>query len=51
MALAEQLSTKDKPLFVIYDKSLDDYFISDGEGFDQDARHNDDSSYEIVDSF
>jgi len=48
IALAEQLSTRDRPTFVIYDKELKHYFISDGEGFDQDMRFYEDSPYEIV---
>jgi hypothetical protein len=51
IALAKQLSTRDRPIFVIYDKELKHYFVSDGEGFDQDTRFYEDSPYEIVDTF
>ena len=49
--LAERLSARDKPIFVIYDKELKHYFVSDGEGFEQDTRFYDDSPYEVVDMF
>ena len=51
IALAEQLSTRDRPIYVIYDKDQKHYFISDSEGFDQDNRFYDNSPYEIVGTF
>lgn len=49
--LANQLAATDKPLAVIFDKQLNDYFISENDGLYLKDGFYGDSVYELVGTF
>lgn len=48
---AKKLSNQNKPLFVVFDKELNDYFISEGQNFHIPDNFYETSPYTIIEIF
>ena len=48
---AKKLSKQNKPIFVIFDKELKDYFISEGQNFPIPDNFYETSPYEVIEIF
>ena len=51
IVLARQLSDDTRRLFVVFDKQLNDFFISEGEGFSLIDEFYETIPYDIIDAF
>ena len=51
ITLAKQLSDETRRLFVVFDKQLNDFFISEGEGFSLIDEFYETIPYDIIDTF
>lgn len=48
---AKELSKQNIPLLVIFDKELEDYFISEGQNFPMPDKFYETSPYEVIEIF